>query len=519
MIRTGRFLLVLQFMEKFPDHDSLTPSDNSTREILEWLAAVHGQISIDDGKGLLNQLHNLRIAALSNVQRQKLLDLLYLQAQSLTEQELDQLDLITLPVSRKVRHNTKILLHTLEMLTQDYLNSLAAVFDPDRKTATASAQTSLRRAMQTMARQIQTYHRIAAPPPPGLWQQFHTAYSNARRLKIENQPGISGTSSIQRLYISTLLAAIAQPASFTPPELRLIAALIESIPQAITLEITLPAPSPSIFWIDPSRDFPAHAIVRRPPAPDCEILYFSADIAASHAASTLNALQNGLATLPGKLPPLTKPRDTQRVLKRLIKLWANPSKRRYPRRRQSYRSQVAIGLTDIHHHLSGSTPDSAPLSEWMVTNESPDGFSLMHMAGNTPQLTVGDLVAIKAHDPQAGKETGWQICILRWAISENPEHIEIGLQLLSSSAKPAQIITPEPRRLLDALLLPEAPTLRRNKAIVVPQDTLTQNSRGVIIMIEATNLALHEIRTTSQDEQSNTCDIFFIQADGTGNTA
>lgn len=506
-------------MEKFPDHDSLTPSDNSTREILEWLADVHGQISIDDGKGLLTQLHNLRVAALSNVQRQKLLDLLYLQAQSLTEQELNQLDLITLPVSRKVRHNAKLLLQTLEMLTQDYLNSLAAIFDPDRKTPSINAQIPLRRAMQTMAWQIHTYHRIAAPPPPGLWEQFHTAYSNARRLKIEQQPGAAGASSIQRLYTNTLLAAIAQPASFTPAELRFIGTLIESTPQTTALKTNPPAPSPSTFWIDPSRDFPAQAIVRRPPTPDCEILYFSGEIAAAHAASTLNTLQNGLTTTLDNLPPLPKPRDTQRVLKRLIKLWANPSKRRYPRRRQSYRSQLAIGLSEIHQQLADPSTDDSPLSEWMVTNESPDGFSLMHMSGNTPQLTVGDITAIKAHDAQAGKESGWQICTLRWAISENPEHIEIGLQLLSSSAKPAQIITPAPRRKVNALLLPESPSLRRSKAIVVPQDTLTQNTRDIVIMTEASNLALHEIRTTSQDEQSNTCDIFFIQTDGTSSTA
>ena len=499
-------------MEKFPDHDNLPPSDNSTREILEWLAAVHGQVSIDDCKGLLAQLGNLRIAALSNVQRQKLLDLLYLQAQSLTEQILDQLDEVTLPVGRKSRHTTKVLLQALEMLTQDYLNSLAAVFDPDRKSPHLSAQSPLRRAMQAMAWQIHTYHRIAAPPPPGLWQQFHGAYSNAIRLGVENQPGAAGTASIQRLYTATLLAAIAQPASFSPTELKLITSLLDNLPAAVSLENLPPAPSPSIFWIDPSRDFPAQALVRRPPPPDSEIRFFSAEAAATYAATLLNSLQNNPQANLRVLSPLPNQRDQLRVLKRLIKLWANPSKRRYPRRRQSYRSQLAIGLDQIHPQLTGQSADNETLTEWMVTNESPDGFSLMHMSGITPTLKVGDLIALKAQETQTGKVPSWQICILRWAISENPEHIEIGLQLLSSSAKAAKIVPPdEPRQITTALLLPEAPTLRRNRALVVPQDTLAIGQRNVTLMTENNNIALHEIKITGQDEQSSTCDIFFFQ--------
>lgn len=507
-------------MEKTPEHDNLPSDDSSTREILEWLAAVHGQISIDDSKGLLTQLLNLRIAALSNTQRQKLLDLLYLQSQSLTEQTLEQLDQITLPISRKVRHNTKALLQALETLAQEYFNSLAAVFDPERKSPTSSSQMPLKRAMQAIAWQIHVYQRISAPTPPGLWQQFHAAFSNARHLNIEQLPSAGGGISIQRLYTNTLLSAIAQPASFSPIELRLIATLIEHIPNSTPLSTNPGTASPSIFWIDPTRDFPAQALVRRPPPPDSEILYFSGDIAATYAASLLNALQGG-AFLGNRLPTLSRDNDTQRVLKRLVKLWANPSKRRYPRRRQSYRSQLAIGLPQIHPQLTSSqSPDESLLSEWMVTNESPDGFSLMHMSGATPPLLVGDVVALRAAEGQDKKNTStWQICVLRWAISENPEHIEIGLQLLSTAAKAIRIVTPQShpsdtRKIVEGLLLPENPTLQRRKALVLPQGTLLPHTRGIVLITESNNLALHEIRSTEQDEQSSTCDILFIQAEG-----
>ena len=53
---------------------------------------------------------------------------------------------------------------------------------------------------------------------------------------------------------------------------------------------------------------------------------------------------------------------------------------------------------------------SAPseVSNWMVVNESPDGYAIMHVSGKAGAITVGDVVALRT-------ETGnnWQLCIIR----------------------------------------------------------------------------------------------------------
>ena len=69
------------------------------------------------------------------------------------------------------------------------------------------------------------------------------------------------------------------------------------------------------------------------------------------------------------------------------------------------------------------------LTSWMVTNESPDGYALMHVTGKTNRVTPGDIVALRTENV-----ADWQICIVRWALSENPEHLEIGLQVLATRA-------------------------------------------------------------------------------------
>ena len=106
----------------------------------------------------------------------------------------------------------------------------------------------------------------------------------------------------------------------------------------------------------------------------------------------------------------------------------------------------------------------------MVTNESPDGYSLMHMSGPTSHLRVGDMVAVQPTGERAEQVPNWHVGIVRWAISENPEHIELGMQQLASHAIAAEVIRPLELEAgnLSALILPETPPLRELPALVAP---------------------------------------------------
>lgn len=501
-------------MTTSPEHLSPAPSEANVKGILEWLALAHGRTGSDDADQLYRQLLLLREAPIPNSQRLKLLDLLFGQAERVANGELPRLNEVSLPISRKQRQRVRILLDVLETLTQDYFNTLAELFDPEGPSSSRVPHTSLRRAMHTIGWQVRITHLIAAPPSPGLWQVLHSAFFTARRLGLEDFPGPQGTPSIRQIYTGILLAAAAQPASFSPPELEFINKFISDCIPPIDLLESPPLDSGGIFWIDLDKDFPAHALIRRIPTPDARVLYFSCDTIANIALKQRTALLQGIPAETLGLPPFADTSAGPSTLLRLNRLWGHPSKRRFSRRRQSYRANLCSGLGNLWH-LMKSRQTPTELSEWMITNESPDGFSLMHMSGQTQYLRVGDIVALQALGDYSEATPTWHVCIIRWAVSENPEHIELGLQILAPRATAVEITHTYALESsnIAALILPATPPLRPTQSLVVPAGLLRENTRRIIVLIEADNLEVREVQATSLDEQTSAIEIFSVLPD------
>ncbi|PKO90770.1 MAG: hypothetical protein CVU16_09195 [Betaproteobacteria bacterium HGW-Betaproteobacteria-10] len=210
-----------------PASTSSPAPETIIKNLLEWLALAHGRTGAEDAKELYEQTQLLRQAPIPTAQRVKFLDLLYSQAERVVSAELRTLREISLPASRKLRQRMKLVLDLLTTLTQDYFNTLAELFDPNGNNTLRAPQLSLRRAMEAIAWQIRINHLLASPPGLGLWQQLHAAFRNARRLGLEHIPGSGHGASIQRIYTDILLAAIAQPASFSSAELEFISDYIE----------------------------------------------------------------------------------------------------------------------------------------------------------------------------------------------------------------------------------------------------------------------------------------------------
>lgn len=501
-------------MDTTPENPALLASETNIKSILGWLALAHGRTGSEDADQLSHQLLLLRETAVPTDQRIKLLDLLYGQAERIVEAELPQLREVSLPVSRKIRQRVRALLDLLETLTQDYFNTLAEMFDPLGASTLRPPHTSIRKAMHAISWQINISHLLASPTTIGIWQQLHAAFRTAKRIGQENFPGPAGTPSIQRVYTNILLAAIAQPASFSSAELEFIRDYIERSPLEILLLKEPPPDDTGVFWIDLERDFPAHALVRRGPPPDTQVLYFSCDEMARRANQHRTDLQKGVTSHALDLPVFAETHAGKGVLQRLASLWGQPAKRRFPRRRQSYRANLCSGLDQLWRLMK--TPGKhVPLSEWMVTNESPDGYALMHMSGHTENVRVGDIVALQSLSEDSGDPV-WRICIIRWAISENPEHIELGLQMLAPKAIAVEIAYPyelESTKVA-ALILPPTPPLRPSQSLVVPTGLLKENARRIVVLMEEDNLQIHELQTTRLCEQTNTIEIFSVSPNG-----
>lgn len=481
--------------------------------ILEWLAQAHGRTGTADADQLHRQLMLLREAPIPGAQRLKLLDLLYGQAERIAGAEVPRLKNISLPISRKLRQRVRLLLELLEILTQDYFNTLADLFDPQGSTTLHQPNISLRRAMGTIAWQVRITHLIAAPAAPGLWQQLHSAFRTARRLGLHDLPGPHGSPSIRHIYSAILLAAIAQPASFAARELEFISKYIADNRLLIDFFDAQPLNCHGIFWIDPEKDFPAHALIRRMPSPETRVLYFSCDAIAEGALKHREKLIQGQPASALNLPPFADTHTGPGVLQRLSQLWGHPVKRRFSRRRQSYRATLCSGLGNLWQ-LFRSPGKQQGLSEWMVTNESPDGYSLMHITGHTEHIRVGDIVALQPVSDTSESIPVWHICLIRWALSENPEHVELGLQILAPRAIPVEVAHPyELSKNISALLLPPTPPLRPTHSLVVPTGLFNENTRRIIVLLELENLEIREVRATRLDEQTSSIEIFSVSLD------
>lgn len=499
------------------DSSPLSPrtTDTSVKSILEWLALAHGQTGPGDAEGLRQQLLVLRAATIPPGQRVKLLDLIFKYAERIVVAAIPALHDARLPIARQLQKTVRINQELLETLIREYFSTLAEVLEQPDANAPKAAQKMLLLLVRCIGWHIRISHLVAAPHAQGIWQKLHAVYRTARRLGLAELPGPRGEPAIQNAYGRILLAAIAQPASFCPTEIEFIADYIDTSVNTIEILETPPLDRNGVFWLDLDQDYPARALFRRQPPGDVLALYFTCDLVARDTRGRLAALVEGATADSLELPPFAETPAGRGVLRRLSQLWGQPAKRRQPRRRQSYRVNLCAGLAQLWHLIRHPEGDSQ-ISEWMVVNEGPEGYALMHMAGMTATLRIGDVVAIRPLGERSEANPEWHVGIVRWALSENPEHIEIGIQQLAAHAIAAEVVrlpaTPDGK--LEALVLPPTPPFRELPALVTGTGQLSEKEARLIVLIEQGNVGVHELRPVALAEQTSSIDVFTVEPDG-----
>lgn len=482
--------------------------------IVEWLALpAHGDLGQELGtlKGHLLAMEDM---AASAQQRHRVLDQIHERTVAAVAKLTPELDEAGLPLPRKLRILVKAAQDLLELLARHFLATLQDQVDDHLvKGLRQPPEVALWRTQFLLERHLLISALVAAPAVVGIWELVHRTYqlALARGTHTEAPPG--SPTSQQQEYASTLLLACAQPASFNARELGFIADISRRHGQRLEFLSATDERHRGLFWIDPSRDSPAVALTRRLPPPETAVLWFSCDRLAHFLQQQLQALESGSKT-GVDLPEFAGSLTGRSVLRRLIRFWGTPARRRYPRRRQSYRVTLHAGLEPLASLLRGPLLEGEEGSTWMITNESPDGYALMHLSGAAEKLEVGDVVALKPENHPPGRG-GWQACIVRWALSENPEHLEIGLQILSPQALPATIALPGDHASTHphVLVLPAIPGLRPNDSLVAPTGLLPDNQGSFILLVERDNLEIREVRATSMDEQTGRVEIFSITPD------
>ena len=491
-------------------HAAGTPADSQA--ILKWLESPSAPPPAEELPTLRAHLTGLRQAPGALQQKAVALDGLYARASGVVAGLLPTLTERALPVAAKTRRLVRSIVDLLQVMADETL-ALVEQLDPEHQPSvhhpSLSPTLALWRSLQASAQQLIVCHLIAAPPRVGTWQQLHQTYATAQRLHLAAAVPDGLDSSLQHVYHAAVLLGCAHPASLTPPEVVFLASYFERFADHLEPTTAASAGSPGTFWIDPTRDLPAASSQRKATPQAQPIEYFSCARLCLLIRNQINALEAGTPARRLDLSDFAETPAGLGVLRRLVARWSGSGKRRFQRRRQNTRTLLAAGLDNLWQVCRKGEPTASELSTWMITNESAEGYAVMHLSGKTGALTVGGVVAVRT-----GSESEWQICIVRWALSENPEHLELGLQILAPSAVSAVLAQPSDTlgtQYLRVLLLPEIPRLRPVKLLVTASGALAKRRSRQVLVIEGENIVVREVTSTQIDEQTTSVDILSIE--------
>lgn len=480
-----------------------TPSAEPSQALARFDGATQTPAS-DESATLLGHLTHLRSCNADFGQRAEALGKIHDRTVMLVSKLIPTLEDLKLPAPRKQRQTIRPLQELLLTVADD-LKSLcsgkAALSDRATECATV-----LWRCLHAISASLLISDLIAAPAQPDAWQRLHSTFQRARAHQQDTVRIADHAQTPRELYVATVLRACAQPASFTPRESAFVANYLSQHAYLARLFDAPGETSRAAFWIDPKRDSAATPCARQAPPKDSDAVLIDCDKLVITIQEQLAALISGTAPSSLGLDEFAGTPAGRGALRRMAESLGNPGKRRFPRRRQHYRAALCAGLDDLWRLFSQGTEAKIDASSWMITNESPDGYAIMHVLGKSSRMSVGDLVAIR---PESGDK--WQVCITRWVRSENQEHLEFGLQILGNTAIPALLTTTGGPIRRPVLLLPQIPPLRPDEMLVTPSGLLDEQPRHLILVIEQGNIEIREVRSTQLNEQNGLIEVFSIE--------
>lgn len=372
-------------------------------------------------------------------------------------------------------------------------------------------------ALHSLTQAFATSSMMSSPPPADLWRRAHILARSAREHYDPDATVVSGTPhDPEKIYKGLLALAAAQPEGFSPGEIALASDYLAQYSGTVSLQSTQPEEEGSSwYWVDSNRDSGPMPPNRRIPPDHGELFYCSFQLLARLLGEQISALEAGMPAGNLRLPDGAAANGAHATLKRLQQHWSSPPHRQHPRRHNNFRAQVCVGLNELWQLLEqGASPEENTenqprTTEWMVLNESPSGYAVMHVSGEVEGLAPGSPIALRP-----GPDKPWSICIVRWMKSENPEHIELGLELVAPAARSVQLVfrngdlSQQPTQ---GLLLPAIPALRENAAVLAPSGAYS--SRRFFIVSGENKTHVMQGRLLSLDLQTGAVELFQFEPD------
>jgi hypothetical protein len=436
---------------------------------LDWLAMPPAQDPLRDLVPLRNHLAAFEEMGVAPLQLLRILELFQPRVNGISFALKPLLQDTSLPVDHRLRTISQGLLDVHGTIAAAYAKVMREA-DRDRLNSLHRNPTSLSAlALGNLLQQLEVSLLISSPAPPEMWRNAQLIYNWTMEIVPHDSTLPAGATAAQRHFKTMLALAAAQPESFTPAELDFLIAYLREFGTEVEIGTTPVAAQDTWYWVNNGRDQPPCATVRRPPPADGTTICFSChELGRSALESTGHGGAGaGPAALASEMGVAEAP--LRQALRRAAERWLSPPKRHTQRRGSGARVQVCTDLPALWRHLRGDVQPVAnavgvTTTDWMMLNESPGGLAIMHVSGNTHGVVAGCALAV-----QPAGDQPWNLCVVRWARSDNPEHLELGLELVAPSAEGVRLIHPggaEADASGEAFLLPPLAAKQRGEALL-----------------------------------------------------
>jgi hypothetical protein len=274
-----------------------------------------------------------------------------------------------------------------------------------------------------------------------------------------DQPDIT----LERLYVQSLLLALANPYGFLPSQLAIVLHYLQENAQLAKLTTVPPVHrmAKAVAIVPVGHDFPPFSANKGGNAEGSKLFLLTFDLAFELQEQIRGLEAGGVLPREAGADPEGRHRYIT-LLKRLLRQWAIPPARQFNRLPSRAKVVMCAGLPGVWHYSRGTqhppphgVPPPPPMTECQVINHTSGGYALRQIDPTPTPLRVGDLIALRIEGRDA-----LQVAMVRWFRNTLASSIlEFGCELLSDAPEAAAAAAedaPE-SHLMPVLVLPEEP--------------------------------------------------------------
>lgn len=427
--------------------------ETKPKQVEAWLANLPLSNPTEAAEELSGYLSALNTLEVSHDARVKVMDRLASVVEDVVASLYEQYGAAPLPLPSKQLRNAelaqRLMLHmamAYKVLLIEWLRRRFHLFGGN------PVPLYLQRVLLTLQGAIEISYETHQPAPEGVWLDLHQTYNYALRsgLKDVIPEGGSKMLSLEQVYKSTMLMALADPYHFPQAELAWARDIIARFSNLATI---LPADEQAkgkagVFLIDINIDTPPRPLAReaQPMNPRWDLLLNTTELA-KHLTLVSSYLKNPDDRAKLGLPDAAIDPAYGSMLRRLRMNWGVNVQRVSQRRRhqQGREVDVCVGFNAMHRLLAPKTAnttihygvvdnDPPPIIVKCTTvNDSMGGLALSKSDAFSMQIRVGDIAGVRQDN---GK---WGIGIVRWFRVPRRGEVTFGIQLLAPQAMAVDI--------------------------------------------------------------------------------